>query len=572
MKYFLRYLLLAAAITVLALFQALHIPDQYTEVKAFRGATLEGAVFDPLIARSLNENYGVSVTMDGTRVRLYPSDIYMNVRLQPMGSLAMIRDIFSCNAHMYGGTEIWVKRGMDSVLMHPGTLEGEINGQTVALSEAPLILNGNIFLPIKDIAAIFGFSCTINSEGANRQIALSSEAATPLSLPAAFDLRDEGRVAPTMNQGTESTCWAHASTGAMESALRPEDNAFFDVEDMIAKKGYSFKGKTGGDYSQALAYLLSWKGPVTLGTSEPVKDYHLSEVRFFTADDIDAIKLAIYKNGGVTSSIYSDTASTGTMVSSPYYNALKNAYCYTGTEEPNHDIVIIGWDDERPASDFGGKARGKGAFICQNSWGEDFGDNGVFYVSYYDSNIGSQAVSYSRIMSSEGYDIIHQSDLCGWTGQIGYSGENVFAANIFTAGVDEDVSACGFYALGKDTIYEVYIVEDFQGVEDLSKRKPVASGRLENKGYYTISFDSPVFVSAGERFAVMLSITTPGVAQPMAVEYTSERMEGEADISDGEGYISVNGLDWTSVEEKSHGNLCLKAYSNIKERSEGSED
>ena len=91
MKYFLRYLLLAAAITVLALFQALHIPDQYTEVKAFRGATLEGAVFDPLIARSLNENYGVSVTMDGTRVRLYPSDIYMNVRLQPMGSLAMIK-------------------------------------------------------------------------------------------------------------------------------------------------------------------------------------------------------------------------------------------------------------------------------------------------------------------------------------------------------------------------------------------------------------------------------------------------------------------------------------------------
>ena len=119
MKYFLRYLLLAAAITVLALFQALHIPDQYTEVKAFRGATLEGAVFDPLIARSLNENYGVSVTMDGTRVRLYPSDIYMNVRLQPMGSLAMIRDIFSCNAHMYDGAEIWVKRGTDSVLM-PG--------------------------------------------------------------------------------------------------------------------------------------------------------------------------------------------------------------------------------------------------------------------------------------------------------------------------------------------------------------------------------------------------------------------------------------------------------------------
>ena len=567
MKYFIKYIALALAITVLVLFQALHIPDQYTEVKAFRGATLEGAVFDPLIARSLNENYDVTLTMDGVRARLYPSDIYMNVRLQPMGSLEMIGDIFSCNAHMYNAKDIYVKRGSDIVLMHPGTLEGEINGQNVALSEAPLILNRNVFLPIKDIAAIFGFSFTIVSEGAKRQIELTSENATPLSLPKSFDLRDEGRVAPVLNQGTESTCWAHSSIAAMESALLPEDAVTFQTSDMIENKGYSFKGRLGGDYSQALAYLLSWKGPVSSQADPTGRKYHLQEAMIFSADDIDAIKLAIYKNGGVTSSIYSDHGSTGSMLSSPYYNGLKNAYCYTGTEEPNHDIVIIGWDDERPASDFGGKARGKGAFICQNSWGEDFGDNGVFYVSYYDSNIGSQAVSYSRIVSNEGYDIIHQSDLCGWTGQIGYSGENAFAANIFTVGVDENVAACGFYALGKNTIYEVYIVEDYTGVEDLSKRKPVASGRLDYKGYYTISFESPISISAGERFAVILSITTPGVSQPMAVEYTSERMEGEVDLSDGEGYISVNGLDWTSVEQKSGGNLCLKAYSNIRESS-----
>ena len=124
MRYFIRYIALALAITVLVLFQALHIPDQYTEVKAFRGAALEGAVFDPLIAQSLNENYDVFVTMDGVRVRLYPSDIYMNVRLEPMGSLEMIGDIFSCNAHMYNGNDIYVKRGSDSVLMHPGILRG----------------------------------------------------------------------------------------------------------------------------------------------------------------------------------------------------------------------------------------------------------------------------------------------------------------------------------------------------------------------------------------------------------------------------------------------------------------
>jgi len=180
----------------------------------------------------------------------------------------MIRDIFSCSARMFDGKDIWIKRGPDAVLMHPGTLEGEINGQVVSLSEAPIILNGNVYLPIQDVAAIFGFSNTIVSEGSKRKIELSSENAAPLVLPASFDLRDEGRIAPVLNQGTESTCWAHASIAAFESVIRPEDIATFSPQDMVENRGYAFKGRTGGDYSQALAYLLSWKGPVSNGATK----------------------------------------------------------------------------------------------------------------------------------------------------------------------------------------------------------------------------------------------------------------------------------------------------------------
>ena len=31
---------------------------------------------------------------------------------------------------------------------------------------------------------------------------------------------------------------------------------------------------------------------------------------------------------------------------SVYYNRDTNSYCYVGTNEPNHDSVIIGWDDD----------------------------------------------------------------------------------------------------------------------------------------------------------------------------------------------------------------------------------
>ena len=47
---------------------------------------------------------------------------------------------------------------------------------------------------------------------------------------------------------------------------------------------------------------------------------------------------------------------------------------------------------------------------------------------------------------------------------------------------------------------------------------------------------------------------------PMAIEYAKDALTKHVTISDGEGYISNNGLDWESVEDTAKGNLCLKAY------------
>ena len=32
---------------------------------------------------------------------------------------------------------------------------------------------------------------------------------------------------------------------------------------------------------------------------------------------------------------------------------------------------------------------------AKNSWGDGFGENGIFYVSYYDTNIGTHNVAYT---------------------------------------------------------------------------------------------------------------------------------------------------------------------------------
>ena len=51
-----------------------------------------------------------------------------------------------------------------------------------------------------------------------------------------------------------------------------------------------------------------------------------------------------------------------------------------GSEKPNHDVVIIGWDDNYPQENFTTHPEGDGAFICKNSWGEEFGEDGYFLV------------------------------------------------------------------------------------------------------------------------------------------------------------------------------------------------
>ena len=44
------------------------------------------------------------------------------------------------------------------------------------------------------------------------------------------------------------------------------------------------------------------------------------------------------------------------------------------------------------------------------------------------------------------------------------------------------------------------------------------------------------------------------------MEYKVDDNDTSVNVKDGEGYISKDGINWESVEEKANGNLCLKAY------------
>ena len=122
------------------------------------------------------------------------------------------------------------------------------------------------------------------------------------------------------------------------------------------------------------------------------------------------------------------------------------------------------------------------------------------------------------------------------------------------------MQAAGFYATDTDTYYDIYLVENFEGIEDMDRRVLLQSGYIEDKGYYTIPLRNQQIVEGGERFAVIVQIYTKGSSHPVAIEYASNELTSAADITDGESYMSYNGNLWSHMETASACNACLKVY------------
>ena len=170
-------------------------------------------------------------------------------------------------------------------------------------------------------------------------------------------------------------------------------------------------------------------------------------------------------------------------------------------------------------------------------------------------------MAYTRIDAPDNYDTLYQSDLCGWCGQIGYNTEKASFANVYEAVGNQELKAVGFYATGPDTEYRISIQPEFTDATSLGEAQILQSGYLQYAGYYTVDLTEAVSVCAGDRFAVIVQITTPGSQYPIAVEYASDELQDAVDLSDGEGYISADGyLYWEGVETEQQSNLCLKVY------------
>ena len=560
--------LIGAAVMVVAVIIIGYLLNRTPLVTVTKSGDFEqcAEVFGENIVGMLNSER-MTITVAGTQIDEFGYTFYVSPEMKLMVEGDFLRSLLSCSVLVYPDGKVIVMKGDNLIQMSVDSDVAIINERDSLILKSNVCIDSDtakLFIPIDDIAPYLSYH--VNYDLTEGYIDLAKEREEPL-LPASYDMRDYGRVSPVRDQGRYGTCWAFASLGALESTILPSEELVFSTDHMTLCNSYSVNLSKGGEHTMSIAYLAAWQGPVyetddpygdgkTNPTLKPVK--HLEEALVINDRDFDTLKSAIFRYGALETSLYSQMEYADSE--SKYYSRENSAYYYDGDEVPNHDVVVIGWDDNYPKENFTTHPEGDGAFICKNSWGEEFGEDGYFYVSYYDKNICNKSVVYTRVGDVNNYDRIYQSDLLGWVGLMGFGKEEAYFSNVYQAGQGEELAAVSFYATDVNTEFEVYVVRNFEDTTSFRDRLFVVSGSMKYAGYYTVEFPEAIPLDDNERYAVVVKIKTPGAVHPIAIEYNVDERTDGFDIADGEGYISLYGELWHSAEATQNCNICLKAF------------
>ena len=361
--------------------------------------------------------------------------------------------------------------------------------------------------------------------GTGMELTLTNNTFNVATLPSRYDSRDWGWVSEVKNQGQIEFCWTFGMTGTLESALLKACGIKIDLSQNNMGNTmlrYSTYGHTSvyepGMCSLSASYLLSWLGAFSedydsydeLGKISPViatgENIHVQDVMFtsnFPQDNGTYIKSAIFNYGSVDASFYGQSTIDDV---NPYFNDNTSAQYVDTFYNATHEISIVGWDDHYSRDNFLITPLGDGAWIVKNSYGKDWGDNGMVYVSYYDKtlSVSTNIDEYATAIIIENtvpYNKNYQHDII-WGGKF-ISGENLSYVNEFKALDDDLIAGVGTYFERSSINYTVSVYVNDQ-------LKLTQSGVSPYFGFHTIKLDKYIPVRKGDYFyAVITSDSVP---------------------------------------------------------------
>ena len=184
-----------------------------------------------------------------------------------------------------------------------------------------------------------------------------------------------GYVTPIKNQLNCGSCWAFGSIATMETVIMRQFGLITDLsEQFLVSCNTSGWGCSGGMWPYDMmvdpglpdeAQFPYVAADVDCHPVTPI--YKATDYTFLAGPTgrptVDAIKQAIFDQGGVTVGVYVDRwfqAYTGGTLTK----------CAKNPRGVNHMVQLVGWDDAR------------GAWKLKNSWGTGWGEDGFVWIKY----------------------------------------------------------------------------------------------------------------------------------------------------------------------------------------------
>ncbi|MGN1037154.1 MAG: lectin like domain-containing protein, partial [Ruminococcus sp.] len=427
----------------------------------------------------------------------------------------------------------------------------------------------------------------------------TSDSTSESSFPESFDLRDSGQVQNVKDQGEYNTCWTQASVDSAESSIIkrvPDINlsewhlAYYahsggeqiDLgEDSRTEKIF----KHGGSPSIAANMWSQWKGPVTekkeieYGSYDIITDTELQEKYYDSADyhlknayifDIKGnnpelrnktLKEFLLKGQAIDIAYYSDSS---------FYDNLHNSYMSGQNKNANHDVTIIGYDDNFPAENFSSDTlpENNGAWLVKNSWGNTWQDNGFFWISYEEPSMCQFTVFEIEDSNNYTKNYHHDTFLSNNVFMKSGSGNTSYMANVFQSESNEWLQAVSCYFRVADTDYQIDIYKNLKSSSNPTSGEKAysISGKNSITGYQTIEFDQNIELSEGEYFSVVITMTNSNNSYLIPAEtsasvtnpdtgkiidlYENVRYEQIKEYTHkNESFISSNGTQWTDLAD-----------------------
>ena len=385
------------------------------------------------------------------------------------------------------------------------------------------------------------------------------------------------------DQGYFNTCWTFAAVGGMEADLiRAGASTSIDLSEFFlayySAHNYPYP-KAGGDgdsvvYQGKDSYLnngghsdLAWHILAGLigTTTEADNPYpgdndadrlpsaytsiaaQITGAYNLDIADRDLIKQQIMIHGAVKVSIWLPDDPVSRIYSAGNgrvgYNA-STAALYGTNSITNHDVLLVGWDDNYGTGNFNGGLHPKteGAWKVRNSWGTSWGMGGYFWLSYADASI-SKAASFDA-------DMTDKSDFC-------YSYDKSFSPTSIIADPeqpDKAVVSQKFTVDGQETLHAVGVETVTDGLAltatvKIGGRVVAASETVDaaHNGFYLLTLKTPYAVS--KRTEAVVEVTyaarAAGALVYIPYQYKGEKYLAQTDIlftaDVGGGGFSVNG-------------------------------